>query len=178
MFFFPSHFEGFGWPPLEAQACGCPVVCSKEGSLAEIVEDSALTAQPDDEDALATHIDALCTIPRCAKTPSSAACKTPRVSPTPAPWMAYLEAYATATRAPPPDFAIETHERHPPHPRTTPLLPLVWPERSAQLRPSLARAADGARAGGLGRASRSSRSSIRGRRSIRAICISRCSRRM
>ena len=59
VFVFPSHFEGFGWPPLEAQACGCPVVCSKEGSLAEIVEDSALTAGPDDSDTLATHIAAL-----------------------------------------------------------------------------------------------------------------------
>ena len=58
-FLFPSHFEGFGWPPLEAQACGCPVVCSKGGSLAEIAEDSALTAAPDDADALAAHIDAL-----------------------------------------------------------------------------------------------------------------------
>ena len=59
VFFFPSRFEGFGWPPLEAQACGCPVVCSKEGSLAEIVEDSALTAAPDDADALAAHLAAL-----------------------------------------------------------------------------------------------------------------------
>ena len=59
VFFFPSRFEGFGWPPLEAQACKCPVVCSKEGSLGEIVEDSALTAHPDDEETLATHIDAL-----------------------------------------------------------------------------------------------------------------------
>jgi glycosyltransferase involved in cell wall biosynthesis len=59
VFFFPSRFEGFGWPPLEAQGCECPVVCTKEGSLAEIVEESALTAHPDDEDSLATHIEAL-----------------------------------------------------------------------------------------------------------------------
>lgn len=59
VFLFPSRFEGFGWPPLEAQACQCPVVCSKEGSLGEIVEDSALTAHPDDEETLATHIDAM-----------------------------------------------------------------------------------------------------------------------
>ena len=59
MFLFPSRIEGFGWPPLEAQACKCPVVCSKEASLAEVAEESALTAHPDDTAALATHIDAL-----------------------------------------------------------------------------------------------------------------------
>ncbi len=35
---FPSEVEGFGWPPLEAMACGCPVVCSKGGSLREVVK--------------------------------------------------------------------------------------------------------------------------------------------
>ena len=35
---FPSLYEGFGWPPLEAQACGCPVVASPLGSLSEILE--------------------------------------------------------------------------------------------------------------------------------------------
>ncbi len=59
VFLFPSHYEGFGWPPLEAQACGCPVVCTKAGSLAEIVEESALTAAPDDDAALTAHIEAL-----------------------------------------------------------------------------------------------------------------------
>jgi glycosyltransferase involved in cell wall biosynthesis len=59
VFLFPSHYEGFGWPPLEAQACGCPVVCSKEGSLAEIVEDSALTARPNEEERLVAHIEGL-----------------------------------------------------------------------------------------------------------------------
>jgi glycosyltransferase involved in cell wall biosynthesis len=37
---FPSRFEGFGWPAVEAQACGCPVLCSDAGSLAEVVGES------------------------------------------------------------------------------------------------------------------------------------------
>ncbi len=45
---FPSWYEGFGWPPLEAMACGAPVVASNAASLPEIVADAALTASPDD----------------------------------------------------------------------------------------------------------------------------------
>jgi glycosyltransferase involved in cell wall biosynthesis len=52
---FPSLYEGFGWPPLEAMASGTPVVCSRAGSLDEIVADAALTADPEDADALAWH---------------------------------------------------------------------------------------------------------------------------
>ena len=55
LFLFPSLYEGFGWPPLEAMACGCPVVCSSEGSLPEVVGDAALTAPAQDEEALAAH---------------------------------------------------------------------------------------------------------------------------
>jgi glycosyltransferase involved in cell wall biosynthesis len=43
VFVFPSLYEGFGWPPLEAMACGCPVVSSTRASLAEVVGDAALT---------------------------------------------------------------------------------------------------------------------------------------
>ena len=38
----PSIYEGFGYPPLEAMSCGCPVLSSKEGSLSEVCKDGAL----------------------------------------------------------------------------------------------------------------------------------------
>jgi len=49
---FPSLYEGFGWPPLEAMACGCPVVTSCAASLPEVVGDAGLTAPAEDERAL------------------------------------------------------------------------------------------------------------------------------
>lgn len=52
---FPSLYEGFGWPPLEAMAWGCPVVCSENGSLAEVVDGAALTADASAEEELAEH---------------------------------------------------------------------------------------------------------------------------
>ena len=52
-FVFPSVYEGFGLPPLEAMACGTPVVCSNVSSLPEVVGKAALTCDPYDEAALA-----------------------------------------------------------------------------------------------------------------------------
>ncbi len=52
---FPSVYEGYGWPPLEAMAFGCPVVCSSSGSLPEVVGDGASLAPFDDEAALASR---------------------------------------------------------------------------------------------------------------------------
>lgn len=46
LFVFPSFFEGFGLPPLEAQACGCPVVASNRASLPEVLGKTALLVDP------------------------------------------------------------------------------------------------------------------------------------
>nr|WP_321970031.1 glycosyltransferase family 1 protein [Serratia marcescens] len=45
-FIFPSFYEGFGIPPLEAQACGCPVLASNQASIPEILGESALYFNP------------------------------------------------------------------------------------------------------------------------------------
>ncbi len=46
-FVFPSLYEGFGLPPLEAMACGTPVVCSSVSSLPEVVGDAAVIVNPE-----------------------------------------------------------------------------------------------------------------------------------
>jgi glycosyltransferase involved in cell wall biosynthesis len=55
-FIFPSRYEGFGLPPLEAMACGIPVICSNAASLTEVVGDAALLVAPNDVEALARAI--------------------------------------------------------------------------------------------------------------------------
>ena len=55
-FVYPSLFEGFGLPPLEAMACGTPVVTSDISSLPEIAGDAALLIDPNDERALANAL--------------------------------------------------------------------------------------------------------------------------
>lgn len=53
MFVYPSLYEGFGLPPLEAMQCGTPVITSNTSSLPEVVGDAAVTISPTDTDALA-----------------------------------------------------------------------------------------------------------------------------
>ncbi|MEO8440389.1 MAG: glycosyltransferase family 1 protein [Spartobacteria bacterium] len=50
---YPSRFEGFGWPIIEAQACGCPVICSDREPMSEVGGEAALTADVEDEPAMA-----------------------------------------------------------------------------------------------------------------------------
>jgi glycosyltransferase involved in cell wall biosynthesis len=45
-FLFPSLYEGFGFPPLEAMACGCPVLASRSSSLPEVLGEAALLLDP------------------------------------------------------------------------------------------------------------------------------------
>jgi glycosyltransferase involved in cell wall biosynthesis len=52
-FVFPSFYEGFGLPPLEAMACGAPTVVSNTSSLPEVVGDAALQVDPNDAPGLA-----------------------------------------------------------------------------------------------------------------------------
>lgn len=53
---YPSRFEGFGWPIIEAQACGCPVVCSNSGPLPEAAGDAGLFRDVDDEEGFASDL--------------------------------------------------------------------------------------------------------------------------
>ncbi len=60
---YPSLYEGFGLPPLEAMAAGCPVVGSTRASLPEVIGDAGLLVEPEDGDALASAMTRLATDP-------------------------------------------------------------------------------------------------------------------
>jgi len=57
---FISLYEGFGLPPLEAMACGCPVLCSNTTSLPEVVGNAAFTVNPNDIEKISEKIKKIC----------------------------------------------------------------------------------------------------------------------
>ncbi len=56
VFVYPSVFEGFGFPPLEAMACGCPVITSDVTSLPEVVAEAALLVNPGNEEEISRAV--------------------------------------------------------------------------------------------------------------------------
>ena len=64
---YPSFYEGFGFPPLEALACGTPAVASNTSSLPELVGDAAILVDPHDTDALVAGLRRLLDDPEIAQ---------------------------------------------------------------------------------------------------------------
>jgi glycosyltransferase involved in cell wall biosynthesis len=63
VFVYPSLFEGFGMPPLEAMACSCPVLSSAAGSLGEVLGKAAALVDPEDIEALTFQLGRLASRP-------------------------------------------------------------------------------------------------------------------
>jgi glycosyltransferase involved in cell wall biosynthesis len=55
---YPSLYEGFGFPPLQAMRAGVPVVAARAGSLPEVLGNGALMVEPGDHDALVLALEA------------------------------------------------------------------------------------------------------------------------
>lgn len=61
LFVYPSLYEGFGLPPLEAMSCGCPVITSNTSSLPEVVGDAGIMVDPNDVGSLTEYINEILT---------------------------------------------------------------------------------------------------------------------
>lgn len=62
---YPSLYEGFGFPPIEAMACGCPAISSTRGSLGEVVADAALIVNPESVEEIAAALQRVTTDTAC-----------------------------------------------------------------------------------------------------------------
>jgi glycosyltransferase involved in cell wall biosynthesis len=60
VFAYPSLYEGFGLPVLEAMACGTPVICANTSSLPEFAGDAAVLVPPEDSGAIANALEEVC----------------------------------------------------------------------------------------------------------------------
>lgn len=57
MFIYPSHYEGFGMPVLEAMQCGCPVITSNTSSLPEVIGEAGIQIDPNSDEDLITALE-------------------------------------------------------------------------------------------------------------------------
>ena len=64
LFVYPSFYEGFGLPPLEAMACGVPVIVSNTTSLPEVVGDAGIYVDPNDTEQISVSIDLVLSDPK------------------------------------------------------------------------------------------------------------------
>ena len=64
LFVYPSFYEGFGLPPLEAMACGVPVIVSNTTSLPEVVGDAGIYVDPNDTEQISVSIDLVLSDPQ------------------------------------------------------------------------------------------------------------------
>ncbi|MBN1495209.1 MAG: glycosyltransferase family 4 protein [Spirochaetes bacterium] len=67
IFVFPTFYEGFGLPVLEAMQCGCPVITSNTSSIPEVAGDAAIMVDPNDTNALAAGMETLLNSPTTRK---------------------------------------------------------------------------------------------------------------
>lgn len=68
LFVYPSLYEGFGLPPIEAMSCGCPVVASNASALPEVLGDAAILVDPLSVPAIAQAMREVLTSPELART--------------------------------------------------------------------------------------------------------------